>query len=417
MRGYREDRSWKNLALGAALALGVSLLFAALLIALARLVARLRNRLIALLRTRPQGLRFHSTQLLTTRQIVNALLTAVLAGRWLVVLFLLQIYIPLVLGFFPGTVRLANTLTGWIWSPFRFLGASLIAYLPNLLYVVVIVIAVYYAIRLSDFAFREIAAGRIRLEGFHVDWAEPTSKLARIVILAAGLVAVFPYLPGSESPAFKSISIFFGVLFSLGSTSAVANMVAGIIITYMRPFQIGDRVKISETTGDVLEKNLLVTRIRTIKNVVVTIPNGNVLGAQILNYTAPAREKVLILHSSVTIGYDTPWRKVHELLINAARNTEHILEEPKPFVLQTALNDFYVSYEINAYTAEASRMVAIYSQLHQNIQDQFNEAGMEIMSPHYTSVREGNTIAIPEPYRPKDYYPPRFRVDALGRGE
>ena len=210
----------------------------------------------------------------------------------------------------------------------------------------------------------------------------------------------FPYIPGSSSPAFKGISIFLGVLFSLGSSGAVGNIVAGVILTYTRAFQAGDRVQIGEAVGDVVGKNLLATRVRTIKNEDITIPNALVLGSHIKNYSCHAREPGLILHTSVTIGYDAPWRTVHQLLIDAARNTRLVLAEPAPFVLQTALDDFYVSYQLNAYTGEAAQMAATYSELHQNIQDRFNVAGLEICSPHFSAMRDANHIAIPVQRQP-----------------
>jgi small-conductance mechanosensitive channel len=149
----------------------------------------------------------------------------------------------------------------------------------------------------------------------------------------------------------------------------------------------------------VLERTLLVTRIRTIKNAVVTIPNGMVLNNEIINYNAPMLEEGLILNTTVTIGYDVPWRKVHDLLIQAALATRDILSDPKPFVLQTSLDDYYVSYELNAYTHAPERMAMIYSELHQNIQDWFNKASVEIMSPGYTAYRDGDQATIPAQYR------------------
>jgi small-conductance mechanosensitive channel len=232
----------------------------------------------------------------------------------------------------------------------------------------------------------------------------------RFLILAFTAVVVFPYLPGSHSPAFQGISIFLGLLFSLGSTSAIANVVAGSVLTYTRAFQLGDRVQIGETIGDVVEKSLLVTRIRTIKNVDISIPNAMVLGSHIINFSSAAEGAGLILHTSVTIGYDAPWRTVHKLLVDAALGCDHILKTPEPFVLQTSLNDFYVSYEINAYTDKPEAMASTYSAMHQNIQDKFYEAGVEIMSPHYSSLRDGNKAAIPQSYLAKNYAAPPFRV-------
>ena len=220
----------------------------------------------------------------------------------------------------------------------------------------------------------------------------------------------FPYLPGSNSPAFQGVSVFLGILLSIGSSSAIANIVAGVVITYMRPFRVGDRVRIADTTGDVVEKNLLVTRVRSIKNVDVSIPNSMVLGSHIINYSTVAQKEGLILNTTITIGYDAPWRQVHELLKEAARRTDLINQDREPYVLQTALNDFYVSYELNAYTNSPNKMAIIYSGLHQNIQDCFNEAGMEIMSPHYSTLRDGNETTTPSDYRNKDYEIQGFRI-------
>jgi small-conductance mechanosensitive channel len=176
----------------------------------------------------------------------------------------------------------------------------------------------------------------------------------------------------------------------------------------MRAFQIGDFVKIGDDLGEVLERTLLVTRIRTQKNEVITIPNGTVLGGVVMNYSAEGRKRGVIFHSVVTIGYSAPWRQVHELLISAALETSDILQDPAPFVLQTALNDFYVSYELNAYTTKPMNMLHIYSMLHQNIQDKFNQAGVEINSPHYMSLRDGNETTIPQNDLSKGYEHPVF---------
>ncbi len=240
----------------------------------------------------------------------------------------------------------------------------------------------------------------------------------RFAVIAFAATIIFPYLPGSETPAFQGISIFLGILFSLGSSGAVANFVAGIILTYSRAYEIGDRVKISETIGDVIEKTLLVTRISTPKNVIVTIPNSMILGSHIINYSNTVRSEnapPLIVHTTITLGYDVPWRKVHTVLIEAAQATEHILSDPAPFVLQTSLDDFYVSYELNAYTDKASKaslMPRIYSALHQNLQDKCNEAGIEILSPHYSAVRDGNQLTVPPDYIPKEYVAPGFRMNS-----
>jgi len=207
---------------------------------------------------------------------------------------------------------------------------------------------------------------------------------------------MFPYLPGSNSPAFQGISIFFGVLLSLGSTSAISNVIAGLVITYMRPFTLGDRVKVGPTIGDVIEKSLLVTKLRTLKNEEVTIPNSTIINNQLLNFSRNSKTLGLILYTSVTIGYDVPWEQVHKMLLKAARETKLLQRDPKPFVLQKRLNDYSIEYELNVFTKQEKKMPVIYSDLHAHIQDAFAAAGIEILSPKYVASRDGNATTVPD---------------------
>jgi small-conductance mechanosensitive channel len=323
---------------------------------------------------------------------------------------LLYITLPIIFSIFPFSRDWADALFHLIWSPFKGVLIAIWEYLPNLFSILVIYFVMKYVIRFVRYIFHEIEAEKLKLSGFHADWAMPTYSIVKFLLYAFMFVLIFPYLPGSDSNIFKGVSVFIGVLFSLGSSSAIANMVAGLVITYMRPFKIGDRIKIGDVTGDVVEKTLLVTRIRTIKNEVITIPNSSVLNGNTTNYSSEAIEKGLIIHTTVTIGYDVPWKDMHQALIDAALRTNLILDEPKPFVLQTSLEDFYVSYQINAYTREAGKQALIYSNLHQNIQDVCNERGIEILSPHYRAARDGNMTTIPADYLPNDYKSPSFNV-------
>jgi small-conductance mechanosensitive channel len=323
-------------------------------------------------------------------------------------------YITILFSFFKFTQTWAGTLFGYIINPLWNVLTAFIKFLPNLFFILVIGYVTRYVIKFVKLIFDEIGKGTLSPPGFYREWADPTYKIVRFLILAFAGIVIFPYLPGSDSPIFQGITVFFGILFSLGSTSAISNIVAGVVLTYMRPFKIGDRVKIADTMGDIMEKTLLVTRVRTIKNVDITIPNAMVLGSHIINFSSSAKEPGLILHTGVTIGYDISWKTVHELLIAAADATTGIMKEPKPFVFQTSLDDFYVSYELNAYTNQPNIMARIYSELHQNIQNKFNEGGVEIMSPHYSAVRDGNQTTIPETYLPKSYQAPAFRIFPFG---
>ena len=360
-------------------------------------------------------IKIKTIEVLSAERIVEISQQLLRGFQILINLVILYIFIPIVFSFFDFTRTWADTLFGYILKPLKIMITTFISYLPNLFFIIVIIFVNRYLIKFAKLIFQEIERGKIYLPRFHRDWAEPTYKIVRFLIIVFSVIVIFPYIPGSQSEAFKGISIFLGVLFSLGSTSVIANVVAGIILTYMYAFTIGDRVKIGDTTGDIIERTLLVTRVRTTKNVVITIPNSSVLNSHIINFSSLAGEKGLILHTTVTIGYDVPWKRVHEALIAAARATGDILPEPDPFVLQTSLNDYYVSYEVNAYTNKPNGMARIYSDLHQNIQDAFNEAGIEILSPQYAAIRDGNYSTIPEDYLPKSYEAPGFRLFPLNK--
>lgn len=299
---------------------------------------------------------------------------------------------------FPETKHIAEMLYGYVKEPFIFLIKGTIEYLPNLVFIAIIITIAHYVLKVIHFIFDALERQVLKINGFHPEWSQPTFALVRILFIFFVLVMIFPYLPGSDSEAFKGISIFAGVIFSMGSSSAVANVISGIVLTYMRPFREGDRVELDKTVGVVVEKTLLVTRLRTIKNVDITIPNSLILNHHITNYSAVSKKHGVWVNTTVTIGYDVPWRQVHELLIAAAERTELVDVGTKPFVLQTALNDFYVSYQINALLRDAVQMDNVLSELHKNIQDAFFDAGVEIMSPHYSALRDGNATAVPESY-------------------
>lgn len=358
-----------------------------------------------------RSLRIQNAELISDQTLADVLIGVLRVIRVATVIALLGIFIPLALSFFPETRGIANDIVDWAVQPV--VGVALpaiLAYLPNIFVIILIAIATYYLVAFVQFLFNEVGRGTITLANFDPEWADPTFKIIRFLVIAFAFVLIFPYLPGSGSPAFQQVSIFLGVLFSLGSSGAISHLVAGVFLTYTGAFKLGDRVKISDAVGDVVEKTLLATRIRTIKQEYITIPNAMVLSSHIINYSSSSNQTGLILHTTVTIGYDAPWRDVQAALIAAAKATDNILAEPAPFVLQTSLDDFFVSYEINAFTNKPQIMAVTYSDLHRNIQDQFNQAGIEIMSPHYATLRDGNRTTIPEKYLPSDYTEPSFAV-------
>ena len=359
------------------------------------LFRKLKVRILRLKDTKIKPVSIQGYELLDAQKQANLLVFLAGIGRYILMGIQLVITVPLIFIIFPQTEGLAYRLLGYIWNPIRNIFVDIIDYIPNLFTIVVIWYAVKYLVRMVLYLAREIEAGRLKFNGFYPDWAMPTFHIVRFLLYAFMIAMIYPYLPGSKSGVFQGISVFVGLIVSLGSSTVIGNIIAGLVITYMRPFKMGDRIKLNDTTGDIIEKTPLVTRIRTPKNEVVTVPNSFIMSSHTVNYSTSAREYGLIIHSEVSIGYDVPWRQVNQILIDAALNTPGVVDDPRPFVLETSLSDWYPVYQVNAYIKDADRLADIYSALHQNIQDRFNEEGVEIMSPHYMAVRDGNASTIP----------------------
>ena len=366
------------------------------------LFRKLKVRIQKLKDTRLKPISIQNYELLDTQRQVNLLIFLSNLLRYVIMLLQLLITVPLLFAIFPQTKGLAYQIFSYIWNPIKNILVGIVDYIPNLFAILIICFAVKYLVRLVHYLSREVEAGRLKFGGFYPDWAMPTYHIIRFLLYAFMIAMIYPYLPGAKNGVFQGISVFVGLIISLGSSTVIGNVIAGLVITYMRPFKLGDRIQLNDTTGNVIEKTPLVTRIKTPKNEVVTIPNSFIMSSHTVNYSASAREYGLIIHSEVTIGYDAPWRQVHQLLMEAALNNPGVIDDPRPFVLETSLSDWYPVYQINAYIREADKLAQIYSDLHQNIQDRFNEAGVEIMSPHYMAMRDGNESTIPkDDLRPK----------------
>ncbi len=333
------------------------------------------------------------------KQDVFLLITSII--KYFFYFLILLLYLPLLFRYVPWSKGIVHKFYGYLTEPLSYILHSFISFLPDLFFIIIIYFIAKYIVRVLSTIEEEYEKDKIKIKGFHKDWAKPTLNILKVIIYAFALIFMFPYIPGSKSDAFKGVSIFFGVLLSLGSTSAISNIVAGIVITYMRPFMIGDRVKIGETIGDVVEKSMLVTKIKTLKNEDVTIPNATIINTHLWNYSKNAKDLGVILHTSITIGYNVPWEKVNKLLIKAAGQTKLTMEKPPPFVLQKSLDNYSVEYELNVYTNDAHKMPLIYSELHRNILEVFNEAKVEILSPKYVASRDGNKKTIPAKKEPK----------------
>ena len=407
---YKEEHSLTNLLKSIGLAVLVLIVIGLIVKYVLRLFRWTALKIQRQKNKRLKTLTIKNYTVLDTERQVHVLLLLNRIVKWTTVLVAIYVALPVIFGFFPQTEAFAHELFGYIINPIKGIFLAVWNYLPNIFAIVVIIVVFRLLLKFLHFLKVEIAEGRLSFNGFYPDWANPTYQLVRVLVIAFAFVVIFPYLPGSNSPVFQGISVFLGFLFTFGSAGSLSNVIAGLVLTYMRLFKIGDRVKIGDIVGDVIEKSSLVTRVRTPKNEIISIPNSTVMSSHTINYSSDAPEKGLIIHTTVTIGYDVPWKDMHQTLIDAALRTELVLKDPQPFVLQTSLEDFYVAYQINAYIREANKQATIYSNLHQNIQDVCNENGIEILSPHYRAARDGNQSTIPADYLPKDYEAPGFNV-------
>ena len=408
---YRTKHTWKTYALGAAFSL---LSIIGLWQALhwnARAFKWLTSKALTVHDFWKGGIHFKGIEVLSSTRIENIVLLALKSLRIFVVLLCLYFFLPLILSFFPETRKMGATIFDYLLTPFTSIFFAVIKYIPNFFYIFVIGVIANYILKLISYVFTLIEHGDLKFDWFYDDWARPTYQIVRFLVIVTALISAYPYIPGSSSEAFQGVGLVLGAIISFASSSAISNIVAGVILTYTRAFRLNDRIQVGETVGDVVEKTLLVTRVRTIKHVVITIPNSLVMGTQIINFSTSAAEgRGVILHTSVTIGYDVPWKQVETLLIAAALKTDQLLKTPAPFVLQTSLDDWYVAYEINAYTKEPELMAVIYSELHKNIQNEFDAAGVEIMSPHYMTLRDGNASTVPSVLGAPGYTTPAFTV-------
>ncbi len=395
--------------------LGVSLLILLLLVLIIWAIDRLGDWLTDKLDPTTESGRVPRTlarsEFYQSGQFSRSVRSLMLAGKLIMGILLVVVAIPLILRAFAQTRDLGNRLIGALLEPLARLWDGFVGFLPDLIFLLVLAGITWLLIRVVHLFFREVGRGVIRLPSFEPDWAPFTAKVIAALLVTAAVIIGFTSLPFSQLPVFQGVSAFIALLLTLASTSAISNIVAGVILTYTSAFRLGDVIQIQAMTGEVIGKYLLTTRVRTFKNEIVTFPNSLVLSNTVTNYSRIARGKGLLLHTTVTIGYSVPWQRVHELLIAAALRTEHILSTPSPFVLQTALNDYHVSYELNALTRRPDLLLDLYSDLHRHIQEQFNAAGVEIMSPAYAALRDGNAITLPPEFLSEGHRSHGLRVE------
>jgi small-conductance mechanosensitive channel len=345
-------------------------------------VSWLKKKAAALVSKYIPSLTIKKIRVLESAQILGGIFVLLNIVKWAAIVIQLFLSIPLVLSLFERTSHQAHAFFGYVITPLNKILSGFVHYIPNLITIIVFITIAKYTIRSLKFFAARIEKKKLVIPGFYPDWARPTLNILRFLICAFTVAVIYPYLPGSNSRIFQGVSVFVGIVISFGSGSAIGNLVAGLVLTYMRPFTIGDRIEIQNVTGFVVEKSPVVIRLRTHKNEYVTFPNSMVLTSSIINYHTSTEEEGLILNAEVSFCYALPWRTVHSILINAALKTTHVQAEPKPFVLQTALDDFSARYQINAYTKDVDYVPDIYSELFENIQNGFVEAGLDITTAH-----------------------------------
>ena len=385
IRDYRTERAPEAVRhdivrlLMATIALGVAILA---IFWVGRLIdSALSHRL----RSRIQSVGIQSFEVVRAEKVWDALRGALMVVRTTAVLVAAFLFLGYVLAQFPSTRPLARGMVGIVLSPLYVLGGGIVRNIPSLVFLVVLFFVLRVLLRLIRLFFGAIESSTVRFERFDPTWSQATYKLVRIAVIAFGLIIAYPYIPGSNSAAFQGVSLFIGIVFSLGSTSAIANLIAGYMLIYRRAFKVGDWIKVGDTFGEVIETRLQVTHIRTLKNEETIVPNSQILGAEVMNFSSLARVHGLILHSEVNVGYGTSWRQVEAMLIMAAQRTTALGDDPRPFVLVKKLGDFAVTYELNVHTANVGLLSRLYTALHRNVLDVFNEHDVQIMVPSYES--------------------------------
>ena len=392
---YRVDRGRPALVrsaqIAAATLIGFALATGLLVWLFRRLTAYLESKYGD--RFRPVGA--PSPERERAKQVRKVIARTIQVVRTVTILVLALLTLDVVLGLFPWTRPIAENASGMP-RPIETLAHAFLGALPSVLFLVVIFFGARYFLRFVELFFEAIDTRAVSFPGFEREWALPTYKILRFTVIALAVVLAYPHIPGSSTTAFKGLSLFLGIVFSLGSSSFVANIVAGYSVTYRRAYLVGDRVRIGAVEGIVTELRLQGTHIRTTKNEVVTVPNSEILKSDVVNYSTLAKEHGLILHATVGIGYGTPWRQVEAMLLLAADRTPGLLKEPPPFVRVKGLGDSCVTHEINVYSDDPKGMGATYSNLFRQILDVFNEYGVQIMTPEYYEEPEKPTVVPKE---------------------
>jgi small-conductance mechanosensitive channel len=406
IQDYRRDREPGRMLKNVGLAVAMGVVLVLVLVALIRLSGRIERMFGQRYLRKVEAVQSRGFRLVSTERIWWLMRAATSGARVVGVAILVYAYLQWALELFPWTRFFGRNLLELVRDPVRSIILGFVGYLPELAFLIILTFVARWVLGVLRKFLDAIGQGTIVLKDFDAEWAIPTYRIARVFMIALFAVVAFPYIPGSDSGAFKGVSLLLGVLFSLGSSSVVANMVAGYTMIYRKAFRIGDRIHVKEFRGDVVALRQLVTVLRTPKNEEIVIPNSDILNNPITNFSAMAREGKLRLHTTVGIGYEVPWRQVEAMLLMAADRAEGFNKELPAYVLQKSLGDFCVVYEINVHCDNAQRMARLYTALHRCIQDVFNEYGVQIMTPAYEADPETPKVVPQEHLQDAPASPP-----------
>lgn len=406
IKNYRHERNKKTIIKNIYTAIWRTAALIIVLFVLFFTFKKLDHLLEQHFKRKVESLESKSKKILKARQIWALFKFIIRLAKIIFILITVYIFIHFVLNLFPWTRYLAMTLLVYITDPLHVIVQGVIDYLPNLFFLIFFYLFIRYLLRATHAFFNRVESGKIQIPNFEAEWSWPTYRIVRVIFFILGVVIAYPYIPGSGTEAFKGVTLLLGVLLSLGSTSLIANLIAGYTMTYRKVFKVGDRVKIGEHVGDVTKIRVLETHLLSLKNEEIVIPNSLILNGEVVNYSSLATTRGVVLHTSVGIGYEVPWRQVEAMLLHAAKKTQEIMHDPKPFVLLKTLGDFSVTYELNVFTQKAEKMAQIYSDIHKNIQDVFNEYEIAIMTPHYVADTDQPKISLKKDWFAAPAYPP-----------
>lgn len=344
------------------------------------------------------GIRFRGVVFTDPQRLADLVRLALRVVRFGLILFLFYLYIPLVLTGIPWTQPLAHRVMPLVLKPLAGIALAIVRYIPNLITLILILVVFRWAMRLFRIFMDAVARGDLKLGSFNPAWAASTFRLVHALAIIFVIVLIYPFLPGSDSAVFTGVSLFIGALATFGGRSSVSDLIGGLMLTYNETFEAGDRVRVGGTTGDVLHIGTFFTLIQTLDNERVSIPNSVAMKGEIFNVSEAAKAGGLKLRVGVGIGYDAEWQQVYELLIGAGEKTSNVRSDPQPLVEQVSLDDYAVTYTLVVVLEDPKKLLATRTELLENIQDAFNEAGLEIMTPAVRAVRDSLDPAIPGKY-------------------